>query len=153
MRNQYSQVIVSAAVDLSEKKDNNYYIKKMDKLTTSENKDYKEKKENNENKCINKGGNYITLKTKNYDDNISIIEVKLPDPYSIIEQPDRNKTIEYHINSKFKSPFADYINHSLTNKTSNFKSKFKEYKLLKEYNDHIHFTKTQKIWTFINKQI
>ena len=146
MRNQYSQVIVSAAVDLSEKKDNNYYIKKMDKLTTSENKDYKEKKENNENenKGINMGDNYITLKTKAFDDNISIIEVKLPDPYSIIEQPDRNKTIEYHINSKFKSPFADYINHSLTNKTSNFKSKFKEYKLLKKYNEHIHFTKTQQ---------
>ena len=146
MRNQYSQVIVSAAVDLSEKKDNNYYIKKMDKLTTSENKDYKEKKESNENekKCINMGGNYITLKTRNYDDNISIIEVKLPDPYSIIEQPDRNKTIEYHINSKFKSPFADYINHSLTHKSSNFKSKLKEYKLIKKYNEHIHFTKTQQ---------
>ena len=90
------------------------------------------------------GGNYITLKTKIYDDNLSIIEVKLPDPYSITEQSSKYKTIEYHINSKFKSPFADYINHSLTNKTSNFKSKFKEYKLLKEYNDHIHFTKTQK---------
>ena len=30
-------------------------------------------------------GNYITLKTKIYDDNLSIIEVKLPDPYSITE--------------------------------------------------------------------
>ena len=118
----------------------------MDKLTTSENKDFKEKKENNENenKGINMGGNYITLKTKIYDDNISIIEVKLPDPYSIIEQPGRYETIEYHINSKFKSPFADYINHSLTNKSSNFKSKFKEYKLLKKYNEHIHFTKSQQ---------
>ena len=110
MRNQYSQVIVSAAVDLSEKKDNNYYIKKIDKLTTSENKDYKEKKENNENenKCINKGGNYITLKTKNYDDNISIIEVKLPDPYSFIEHPDRNRTIEYHTNSLFSLSFENF---------------------------------------------
>ena len=118
----------------------------MDKLTTTENKDYKEKKENNENenKGINMEGNYITLKTKIYDDNLSIIEVKLPDPYLITEQSSKYKTIEYHINSKFKSPFADYINHSLTNKTSNFKSKFKEYKLLKKYNEHIHFTKTQK---------
>ena len=90
------------------------------------------------------GDNYITLKTKIFDDNISIIEVKLPDPYLITEQSSKYKTIEYHINSKFKSPFADYINHSLTNKTSNFKSKFKEYKLLKKYNEHIHFTKTQK---------
>ena len=130
----------------------------MDKLTTSENKEYKEKKENNEinginennevnenkNVYTNMGGNYITLKTKSYDDNISIIEVKLPDPYSIIDHPGRNKTIEYNINSKFKSPFADYINHSLTNKTSKFKSKLKGYNFIKKYNDHIHFTKTQQ---------
>jgi len=118
----------------------------MDKLTTSENKDYKGKKESNENEnqYNNMGGKYITLKTKCYDDNISIIEVKLPDPYSIIEHPGRNKTIEYHINSKFKSPFADYINHSLTNKTSEIKSNLKEYKFIKNYNEHIHFTKTQQ---------
>ena len=113
--------------------------------TNKENKDNKENKENKENKISNfdMGKNYITLKTKNYNDNISIIEVKLPNPYSDINQLERNKTIEYNIKSKFKSIFSDYLNHSKTHQNSNYNSKLTKnnYIILNKLNSCIHFTK------------
>ena len=94
------------------------------------------------------GDNYITLKTKENQDNISVIEVQLPNPYLNINNPEKNRTIQYRIKSKFKSPFADYINHSLTNDTFNIKDKLKrnnnKYKISSEFNDNIHFTKTHE---------
>ena len=65
------------------------------------------------------GDNYITIRTRDNQDNMSVIEVQLPNPYLNIDKPERNKTIEYRIKSKFRSPFADYINHSLTNNPVN----------------------------------
>ena len=70
------------------------------------------------------GDTYITLKTKNNHDKLSIIEVKLPNPYLNIDKPERNKTIEYKFKSRFKSPYADYINHSLTNSNFNIRARF-----------------------------
>ena len=90
------------------------------------------------------GDNYITLRTRDNHDNISVIEVKLPNPYLNIDNPERNKTIQFRVNSKFKSTYADYINHSLTN-DSNYKSKFNKSKFINsnKFNNHIHFTRTQ----------
>ena len=91
------------------------------------------------------GDNYITLRTKENQDNISVIEVQLPNPYLNINNPERNKTIQYRIKSKFKSPFADYINHSLTNDASNINDKLNrnKYKISSKF-DNIHFTKTKE---------
>ena len=91
------------------------------------------------------GDNYITLRTRDNHDKISLIEVKLPNPYLNIDKPERNKTIEYRLKSKFKSPYADYINHSLTNDSIYLKNKLKKNKLLSsdKCNNNINFTKTQ----------
>jgi hypothetical protein len=78
---------------------------------------------------------------------VSVIEVKLPNPYLNIDKPERNRTIDYQIKSKFKSPFADYLNHSFTNNTSNKNTKLNSSKILLSnliYNK-IHFTKTQNL--------
>ena len=71
----------------------------------------------------------------------------MPNPYLNIDKPERNKTIDYQIKSKFKSPFADYLNHSLTNNTSNIKTKMNSNQVLDSnviYNK-IHSTRTQKV--------
>ena len=96
------------------------------------------------------GDNFITLHTNDYNRRVSIIEVQLPNPYLDINKPERNKTIEYRIKSKFKSPFADYINHSLTSDTSNIKGKLKREKYINsnKINNKIHFTRTQDVMKY-----
>ena len=93
------------------------------------------------------GDNYVNIRTRENHDNISVIEVQLPNPYLNINNPEKNRTIQCRIKSKFKSPFADYINHSLTNDTSiiNDKLKINKYKISSKINNNIHFTKTQDI--------
>ena len=91
------------------------------------------------------GDNYITLRTRDNQDNMSAIEVQLPNPYLNINNPEKNKTIEYRIDSKFKSAFADYINHSLTNDPGNYRAGLnaKKFIISNKANNNIHFTKTQ----------
>ena len=92
------------------------------------------------------GNNYITLQSTNYHDKGSVIEVQLPNPYLDIDRPERNKTNEYRIKSKFKSPFADYINHSLTNDGTNFNNKNRlKFINSNKYNNNIHFTRTEDV--------
>ena len=92
------------------------------------------------------GDNYITLQTRDNNDKISVIEVKLPNPYLNIDNPERNKTIEYRLKSKFKSPYADYINHSLTNDSLYLNAKLKNNKFINpnKFNNNIYFTRTQE---------
>lgn len=91
------------------------------------------------------GDNYITLRTKTNQDSMSVIEVKLPNPYLNIDNPEKNKTIEYRFKSKYKSPFADYINKSLTTDTSNLNDIRKKTKYINsnKYKNNIQFTKIQ----------
>ena len=131
-------------------KKNDKYDSKKNLITTSEIKDIKEIKENKENKenknnNFNMGNNYITIRTRDNQDNMSIIEVQLPNPYLNIDKPERNKTIEYRLKSKFRSPFADYINHSLTNDASNHHKGLNASKFINsnKVNNNIHFTRTQ----------
>ena len=93
------------------------------------------------------GDNFITLHSNDYNRRISVIEVQLPNPYLNINKPEGNKTIEYRIKSKFKSPFADYINHSLTSDTSNFKGILKREKFINsnKIDNKFHFTRTQDV--------
>ena len=88
------------------------------------------------------GDNYITLRTNDYQRKVSVIEVQLPNPYLNIDKPERNKTLNYRIKSKFKSGFADYINHSFTNHTSNNNNKINSFILnnSKTINSKIRFT-------------
>ena len=91
------------------------------------------------------GNNFITIRTRDNQDNMSVIEVQLPNPYLNIDRPERNKTIEYRIKSKFKSPFADYINHSLTNGPTNLHIGLNASKFINsnKANNNIYFTRTQ----------
>jgi len=134
-------------------------MQKIDKFTTRKNINrlISDRKNNNkeiqvgEEKGRKNGGflmgdNYITIRTRNNYDNMSIIEVKLPNPYLNINRPERNVTIEYQIQSKFKSPYSDYINHSLTYDNCdkfNYKHKPKKKKAnMNRFHNNIHFTKT-----------
>ena len=150
-------------IDLTESKEKNSFkkleknsFKKIEKdkntsrkniISDIDNKELKEnkEKENEEEKKekrhrVNMGDNYITIQSIAYHDNRSIIEAKLPNPYLDINRPERNKTIEYRIKSKFKSPYADYINHSLTNDGTNSTNKNRlKYINYNKYNNNIHF--------------
>ena len=137
-------------MDLLEKKDKNSYRKKNEItsgkliITTEDNKDNKEYQDNKK-QNIYFGDNYITLRTKEYTRKISVIEVKLPNPYLNIDRPERNKTIDYRIKSKFKSAHADYMNHSFTNDTSLNKNNMYNDKYFnsKIISNKIHFTNTK----------
>ena len=128
-------------------RDRNTSLKNV--VTDIDNKEIKEKKEKEKNKTkhrVNMGNNYITLQSTNYHDKGSVIEVQLPNPYLDIDRPERNKTNEYRIKSKFKSPFADYINHSLTNDGTNFNNKNRlKFINSNKYNNNIHFTRTEDV--------
>ena len=134
---------------MSEKKEKNSFNKnkydsKKNLITTAEIKEIREFKES-KHKHFNMGNNFITIRTRDNQDNMSVIEVQLPNPYLNIDKPERNKTIEYRIKSKFKSPFADYINHSLTNDAGNLHIGLNASKLINsnKANNNIHFTRTQ----------
>jgi hypothetical protein len=132
--------------EIKEKKEKEENKEKEEKGDKEENEENEEKEKNKTKHRVNMGDNYITIQSNNFHDKGSIIEVKLPNPYLDIDRPERNKTIEYRIKSKFKSAFADYKNHSLTNDGTNLKNK-NRFKFINsnKYNNNIHFTRTQDI--------
>ena len=153
----YSNVVTNAAIDFCEKKGNNPYGKnekntsKKNIITAFEINENKENveitnKQENKTRSFNMGDNFITLRTRDNQDKMSVIEVKLPNPYLNIDKPERNKTIEYRLKSKFKSPYADYINHSLTKDSFYLNVKLKKNKYLNSNkdNNNIHFSRTQE---------
>ena len=148
----YSNVVTNAAIDFCEKKGNNPYGKnekntsKKNIITAFEINENKENveitnKQENKTRSFNMGDNFITLRTRDNQDKMSVIEVKLPNPYLNIDKPERNKTIEYRLKSKFKSPYADYINHSLTNDSLYLKNN--KFLNPNKFNNNIHLTRTQ----------
>lgn len=56
----------------------------------------------------------IHIKTNGFGQDCSVIEEKLPNPYTITEHTKRQKIIEYNVKSKYKSMYADYLNHTST---------------------------------------
>ena len=56
----------------------------------------------------------IHIKTNGFGQDCSVIEEKLPNPYTITEHSRRQKIIEYNVKSKYKSMYADYLNHTST---------------------------------------
>lgn len=60
------------------------------------------------------------------------IEVKHSKLYSKLKIDENKKIIEYSFNSKFKSPYADYLNHTAIMETSKINNEIKNIKSYKE---------------------
>ena len=80
----------------------------------------------------------IIIRTNKYNTTNSIIEVKLPNPYLDTECVIGKKYIDYNLNSKFKSKYADYINSkpSINNEIKINKT----HKISKKFDKYIYFT-------------
>ena len=107
--------------------------------TDAKNKEEEKKNKTNENDKIN-NHEEIIVRSNRYNSTNTIIEVRLPNPYLDTECVKYNKYIDYNIESKFKSKFADYINSK-----SNKKREIKSNKTLKisglKMDQYIYFTK------------
>ena len=80
----------------------------------------------------------IIIRTNKYNLSNSIIEAKLPNPYLDTECIKNKKYIDYNLNSKFKSKYADYIN---SNSSINNEIKVnKTHKITKKFDKYIYFT-------------
>lgn len=85
----------------------------------------------------------IIIKTNKFNDNCSIIEEKLPNPYLETDILGNRKYITLKLNSKYKSKFADYNRKKKTNNESiNSKTikQNKTYKYSDKFDKHINFT-------------
>ena len=108
-------------------------------------KNLKTREENNSNENkhneLIKNHEEIIIKSTKYNTTNSIIEVRLPNPYLDTECVKHNKYIDYNINSKFKSKFADYINSKTHLDNSGGIKTNKTHKVIKKFDNHIYFTK------------
>ena len=95
--------------------------------------DYKNKDENTKD---------IIIKTNKFNEECSIIEQKLPNPYLETELGNR-KLYSFKLNSKYKSKFADYYERKGNNTGSVDYKKIKlnkTYKYSDKFDKHINFT-------------
>ncbi len=108
-------------------------------------KNFKTDEENNNNEKKNNSAinnhEEIIIRSNKYNTTNSIIEVKLPNPYLDTECVKQKRYIDYNINSKYKSKFADYINskHHLEH-TGEIRPN-KTHKITKKFDNYIYFTK------------
>ena len=142
-------VAIIAKIDTPKKNENNEALFKNNStndftnthlgFTYAKNKEEEKKNKNNENDKIN-NHEEIIVRSNKYNTTNTIIEVRLPNPYLDTECVKFNKYIDYNIQSKFKSKFADYIN-SKSNKKREIKSN-KTFKVSSlKIDQHIYFTK------------
>ena len=137
-------------MDISKKLEENHFNLKINltnDLTTNvgQVKYLKTKEENDSNEIKHneaiKNHEEIIIRSNKYNTTNSIIEVKLPNPYLDTECVKHNKYIDYNINSKFKSKFADYINSKTHLHNSGGTKSNKTHKIIKKFDNHIYFTK------------
>ena len=113
-----------------------------DKTNTYFGQTYAKKEDfiNNLNKThMSKNNDEILLHSNIICDSNSVIEVKLPNPYLYTGTKTPNQYINYNINSKFKSKFADYIQNRSLHK-SNISENKSEFKSKEDIEGKIYFT-------------
>ena len=88
---------------------------------------------------MSKNNDEILLHSNIIGDSNSVIEVKLPNPYLYTGTKTPNQYINYNINSKFKSKFADYIQNTSHQKSILSENK-SELKSIEDLEDKIYFT-------------
>ena len=136
-----NQIKSSIVVDIKAPSNHNssYKNKKNNDLKQSIKEEEKEHQDDSQ-----KNGEII-IKSKETCYPYSRIEVRLPNPYDELESDKQKKIINYTINSKFKSRYADYINRNSTMDSSKVNSGLKNIKTYKDnvpakFDKYIHFT-------------
>ena len=110
-------------------------------LQNSETKKYNQEIE--EDKKQDENTRDIIIKTNKFNDECSVIEEKLPNPYLETDILGNKKYITCKVNSKYKSKFADYYSKKRNNSESIDKKKIKQIKTHKysdKFDKHINFT-------------
>ena len=94
----------------------------------------------------------IHIKTNRFSQDVSVIEEKLPNPYTITDYSKKPKIVEFNIKSKYKSLYADYLNHTSTFDATKKDTKLKLNTSIKNYpskiESHIYFTKITHSYSF-----
>ena len=127
-------------------------------LQNSETKKYNHEIE--EDKKHEENNKDIIIKTNKFNEDGSIIEQKLPNPYLDTDIINNKKVLSMQIHSKYKSKFADYYQKKGNSSDSFNNSKIKKIKINKTYkysaqfDKHINFTNLKaKYRAFSNKII
>ena len=125
-------------------------------LQNSETKKYNHEIE--EDKRQNENNKDIIIKTNKFNEECSVIEEKLPNPY--LETDLGNKKIfSFKVNSKYKSKFADYYDKKRNNSESFDKKNIKLNKTYKysdkfdKFDKHINFTNLKKKYRALSNKI
>ena len=125
-------------------------------LQNSETKKYNQEIE--EDKKQDENSKDIIIKTNKLNDEYSVIEEKLPNPYLETDILGNKKYITFNVNSKYKSKFADYhkrkgtSSESADNKIIKMNKTNKTLKNSDKFDKHINFTDLKtKLRTLSNK--
>ena len=122
-------------------------------LQNSETKKYNHEIEEDKNK--DKNNKDIIIKTNKFNEEYSIIEARLPNPYIETELINR-KLFSFKLNSKYKSKFADYYGRKGNNTGSADNKKIKMNKTHKysdNFDKHINFTNLKNKYRTLTSQI
>ena len=122
-------------------------------LQNSETKKYNH--EIDEDKKQNENNKDIIIKTNKFNEECSVIEEKLPNPYLETDLGNK-KLFSFKVNSKYKSKFANYYEKKCNNSESFDKKKIKlnkTYKYSDKFDKHINFTNLKKKYRALSNKI
>ena len=159
------QIIKAADVPTIFNKNNNKIEKSIlkNKITNDNSNlhNIETKKFNHDNELEENITKDIIIKSNKFNDDDSLIEVKLPNPYLATDLMADKKLITFQLKSKYKSKFADYFKDKKFDKfdKDNINSKpnvkniktNKTYKYSDKFDKYINFTDLKKYRAYTNK--
>ena len=108
-----------------------------------------------EDKKLHENNKDIIIKTNKFNEECSVIEEKLPNPYLETDLGNK-KLFTIKFNSKYKSKFADYFGKKGNSSESYDKKKIKSnktYKYSDKFDKHINFTNLKKKYRALSNKI
>ena len=95
----------------------------------------------------------IIVRSREFNNNYTIIEAKLPNPFLDTELVKKKKYINFNINSRFKSKFSDYSKKKISNNSFNQEIKQnKTYKYCNKIDEFIHFSNGLQLTNNLKKE-
>ena len=119
--------------------------KKLNSKCEEEKNEYDNKNEKNHEEII--------IRSREFNNNYTIIEAKLPNPFLDTELVKKKKYINFNINSRFKSKFSDYSKKKISNNSSNQEIKQnKTYKYCNKIDEYIYFSNGLQLTNNLKKK-
>ena len=119
--------------------------KKLNSKCEEEKNEYDNKNEKNHEEII--------IRSREFNNNYTIIEAKLLNPFLDTELVKKKKYINFNINSRFKSKFSDYSKKKISNNSSNQEIKQnKTYKYCNKIDEYIHFSNGLQLTNNLKKK-